>query len=250
MRVKLMLILIIVISLSAAGCGEKQGKQSDSAERAAQDGGHELTFNRVSLNELHDTKPEVEWIVIRTVDLGTADGKPISMLLYSEDSQNGEADVHAMIRHAEQLYELGANPFQLRQTEIRKLEGSFHDVIIIAGIGTNLTVWNVVAFNKSSGKLLTFETIGSPEVIDLDADGQTELVAAFEGTHLNFPNVEIIRFHNGEFESAQAVAAQNPEDPEYARLAMQSSGTVIEIGKLRDERPHRYKYENGRLVEM
>lgn len=99
--------------------------------------------------------------------------------------------------------------------------------------------------------LYSFRTIGRPELIDLDSDGLKELVASFEGAHLNFPNIEIIRYKNEEMESAQVIELQNSEDPEYARLVKQGSDFVIETGKVREETTlQRFKYESGRLVRI
>lgn len=242
------ILMIFFITSIAVGCAENDRKQPNQTEPTVQNGDNELSFRRVSMNEIRDTKPKDEWSEVQSVDLGTADGEPISILLYSEDSQNAESDVHAFVQHAGKLYDMGVNSYRLSELETQKLDGSFDDVVLLAGIGTKLTYWNVVAFDKKSDKLLSFEMVGRPEMIDLDSDGYKELVASFEGAHMNFPNVEIIRSKDAEMESAKVIEAQNSEDPEYARLVKQDSNFVFEVGKVQEEQPQRFKYENGRLI--
>jgi hypothetical protein len=213
----------------------------------------DLSFKRVSADEIPETKPKAGWSNIRTIDLGMADGKAISFLFYSKDIQNAEADVQAFFQYEGKLYdyELGLLPYRLSEVEANKVDGSFDDQVVLAGTGTTLTHWNVIVFDKTSHKLRSFRTVGRPKLIDLDSDGRKELVASFEGAHLHFPNVEIIRYHDGELESAQVIESQNSDNPEFARLVRQSSDFVIEIGKAREEKaPQRFAYKDGRLTAL
>jgi hypothetical protein len=78
------------------------------------------------------------------------------------------------------------------------------------------------------------------------------LVASFQGAHLNFPDVEILRRNNGRIESSRVNdAAGGAEDPQYARLLNDNGNYLIEIGKVREEGSGRqYKYMDDRLVEV
>jgi hypothetical protein len=244
------IFLIILIMLSVVGCGEKNVKQPNQTQPAAH---KELSFKRVSADEIPETKPQIGWSDVKTIDLGMIDGKPISFLFYSKNIEDAESEVQALFHYEGKLYdyELGIIPYRLSEVEANKVNGSFDDKVVLAGIGTTLTHWNVIMLDKKTQKLLSFRTVGRPEMIDLDFDGHKELVASFEGAHLNFPNVVIFRYKNGEMESAQVIESKNSEDPEYARLVKQGSDYVIEIGKVREEiPPQRYKYESGRLVKI
>ncbi|MHA6482093.1 hypothetical protein ACX1C1_09370 [Paenibacillus sp. strain BS8-2] len=192
-------ILIILVTLSVSGCGgwhEKQDNQLQSATNNVTN--RELLFKRVVTNEIPESTPPVDWSNVKTIGLGLVDDKPISVHFYSKDIldnsnniQNNNIEVQALFQYEGKLYDYEQIiPCQLSEVEARKVDGSFNDIVVLAGIGTAFTYWNIIALDKISNKLLSFQTIGQPEMIDLDSDGHEELVAAFEGAHINFPNMK------------------------------------------------------------
>lgn len=121
------------------------------------------------------------------------------------------------------------NGFQTAENlRTQPLDGKFGGIVLIGGVGSDQTEWDVLGLNED-GKLVVFPMIGRPQITDLDGDGEKELVASFEGAHLNFPDVEIARVKDGNLESARVIGATgNAEDPQYTRLS--EDGNLIEIG--------------------
>jgi antitoxin component YwqK of YwqJK toxin-antitoxin module len=93
--------------------------------------------------------------------------------------------------------------------------------------------------------------LGIPQLIDLDKDETNELVASFNGGHLNPPNVEIIRYEEGKLESTQVVDETDEVKQKFALLEKQDTGTTIVIGNMREEKlEYHYKYQKGQLVAV
>lgn len=149
-------MLIILITAFFIGCGETNGKQSNQTQPVAH---KDLLFKRVSAKEIPETKPKAGWSSVKTIDLGMADGKPISFIFYSKGSQNAESEMEALFQYDGKLfdYDPGIIPYRLSEVEANKVDGSIDDKVILAGIGTALTHWHVMMSIKTNICCTRFE---------------------------------------------------------------------------------------------
>lgn len=201
----------------------------------------ELSFQPKEIVEPHPKAPGEDWTVTKEQSI-----RDTVIIVYQDASGSDQA----LAKHAGSYYML-SGVYNAETIRIQPLEGEFGGIDLIGGVGTDQTAWDVLGLEKE-GKLVMFSTIGRPEFADLDGNGTKELVASFEGAHLNFPNLEIVRVNNGRMESAEVINAnEGGEDQQYARLLNENGSYLIEIGKVREEGSGRqYKYDDGRLIEI
>lgn len=129
----------------------------------------------------------------------------------------------------------------------KSLNNGKQEYQVIGGIGTPFTEWTTLGYDKDNGRLISIPTIGRPQIVDLDHDGKYELVAVFDGTHLNPPNVYILRGNNGNFEIADIIKVTGSQ---YAKLYENENKTVlIEAGKNNDE-SHFYSYKDVKFLKI
>jgi hypothetical protein len=247
-------LLGLAVILLISGCGltndmidnnPKQtntaSTQTDRTETEKQDV-IELSFELIETSEPQPGTPGEDWIVTKEQTIGDT-----AIILYKDGS--GSAFDTAYARYAGNSYMLSSvyNPETVR---IQPLECEFGGIQLIGGVGSDQTAWDILGVNKE-GKFVMFTMIGRPELADLDGDGTQQLVAAFEGAHLDFPNVEIVRVKDGHLESAKVINGPGGmDDPQYAHLLNDNGSYLIEIGKVREDGLGRqYRYGNGRLVQ-
>lgn len=113
------------------------------------------------MNEIPMTNPKLGWSYVKTIDLGMADGKPLSFLFYSKNSQDDESEVQALFQYEGKLYdyELETIPYRLSEVEANKVGVSFSDKVVLAGI---LADFNHIirTLLHRSGIFGIFETLG------------------------------------------------------------------------------------------
>jgi hypothetical protein len=200
-----------------------------------------LSFQPKEIIVPHPKAPGKNWTITKEQSIRD------TVIIVYQDASGSE---HALAKHAGSYYML-SGVYNAETVRIQPLEGEFGCFDLIGGVGSDQTAWDVLGLDKE-GKLVMFSTIGRPEFADLDGNGTKELAASFEGAHLNFPNLELVRVNNGPMESAQVINAnEGGKDQLYARLLNENGSYLIEIGKVREERSGRqYKYEDERLIEI
>jgi hypothetical protein len=229
-------VLLFAASLALAGCSS--GSEA-SSEDSREQGAIELVFNNKTVVEPKKETLGEGWTVKKEDKLGESE-----VIIYEDTSG---VDLVVMKREGEHYLLSGIHTEENLETQ--PLDGEFIGIDLIGGVGSEQTEWNILGLNKE-GNLVVFSMIGRPQITDLDADGEKELIASFEGAHLHFPDVEIARVKNGSLESARVIgSSDNADDPQYARLL--SDGNLIQIGKVREERSGRqYEYDGGRLIPI
>jgi hypothetical protein len=223
--------------------------QTDHIENETTDG-QQLAFSPVPLQNMAEGEPKTEWKKEQSIPMGEVDGESVLIHLYTDDIGNS---TFGFLEHRGKQYVLSDVAGSIDDVKVETINQPFNGILqVLMGIGTSYTTWEVVAYDATQGAWTSFETIGRPQIIDLDGDGMQELVANFEGAHLNFPNVEIVRVNNGRMDSARVIdTSGSAEDPQYARLFHDNGRYLIEIGNVREDVPGRkYRYEDGSLVEQ
>ncbi|XEC94470.1 hypothetical protein AB6A23_24670 [Paenibacillus tarimensis] len=230
----------LAVLLALSGCANENSGQPTTNSLHKQDI-KKLSFVQKTTKELQSKAPDEDWTVAKKVSVGNT-----AVIVY-EDTSGGN---HSLIKHRGNYYVLN-NFYDAKTVRIQELKGDFGDIKLIGGVGTDLTLWDVLGLNMEN-KLVSFETIGRPQMVDLDRDGTKELVASFEGAHLNFPNIEIVRV-TGRMESAVAISqsAIQEDNLQFARLTNVNDSYQILIGKVREEGTERqYFYTGDQLVEI
>ncbi|MGM0882860.1 MAG: hypothetical protein ACQEXQ_17720 [Bacillota bacterium] len=237
MNINKLATTVLLIAFITVGCSNgNDGKPSDQEQQDIL----QLSFKQTAVTQLLPKNANEDWTVTKEIKI-----RDTAIILYEDGSRDG----YALAKHAGKFYDLGG-VYNVENIKTQMLEGPFGDIELIGGIGTDLTSWEILGMYKQSGNLMLFQTIGRPEMIDLEGDGSEEMIASFNGAHLNFPNVEILRLNGSEIESAEMVdQTSNSEDQKFARVLKKSGDVVFEIGKVREDGTERqFTYENGQLV--
>jgi hypothetical protein len=215
----------------------------------------QLNFHPIHIKEIKQGTPKKGWIQVKTIEIGKLDAGRVLVHFYVES--DNENSVYAFVEHVGKLYELGdvAYSYGLDDVLVQRVNQSFNDgeknINIIAGLGTAFTYWDILAFDQKNGRWLTFEVMGRPEMVDLDHDGRKELVAIFEGAHLNYPDVAIARLNKGMLELSEIAEQIGKSDKQYVRITKEDGSFVFETGKVNEDQPqHYFRYENGQLTPL
>ncbi|CAM2945992.1 hypothetical protein PASE110613_08800 [Paenibacillus sediminis] len=208
----------------------------------------DLNFSPALINELKSGQPQKDWIKVKSIAFGK-----LQVHLYV-DANNRKpyhtGSVYAFIQNQGLLYELGdvSSSYGLDDVEAEQINKKFGEqgLMIMGSIGTPYTEMNLIGYDPAKGRLLSILALGKPTFVDLDGDGKDELVTAFQGVHLNEPNINIFRERNGIIERCDVAEATGNE---YAKLLSEGGTAMLETGKLNEE-PHYYHYKDGKLIEL
>gem|GEM_PF-6319268 len=243
MKVNVFLFVMVFVWVFAlSGCANGVAGQPPAGEQEEQMIMH-LSFKPKSIVPLQPQAPDDDWSIAHEQRIGNA-----AILVYQDESGNS----WTFARYEAKTYMLGG-AYPAETMKIQPLESEFGGIKLIGGVGSDLTAWDILGLDKE-GKFITFQAIGRPEIMDLDGNGTTEIVASFEGAHLHFPNVEIFKVTHGQLESAEVTDPSSfpiGEDLPYARFFKDNSTSLIMIGKAHKEGAERlYRYEDGHLLEV
>lgn len=254
-----MVLILSGCALTNAESNEKTEQkpvQSHSTENKNQNENQsiQLTFKPVTMMDVTQGEPKKIWEKVKSISLGEQDAAQVSIHLYVEPGNENSA--YAFLEHKGELFEFGdvADTFGLDDVVVESVNQSFlsdkKNIKVFAGIGTTFTGWDIISYDEEHSKWLRFEAIGRPQMIDLDGDGIKEMIATFEGAHLNAPDISIVRWNNGHLEFSEIAAQSGISDKSYARLIIKDNLPVVEIGELGIEKSEYYKYTKGLLVKI
>jgi len=98
-------------------------------------------------------------------------------------------------------------------------------------------------YDETLSKLLTFDEWGEPGFIDLDNDGNEEFVIEFQGLHLSWPDLSIIREVNGTLEISSSVFNSiSRRQGDFAILNKDTYPPTISISNVESDNNSVYSY--------
>lgn len=209
-----------------------------------------LTFQPVAIEKLNQNQPKKEWTLAKTITFSSVNNKPVMLNLYTHSSDRGS--VFAMLDANGDLYELGevGNSFSLDEVKVVPVSYTFEEQLqVLGGVGTSFTRWLWVAYDFTNKSLVSFGQIGSPQLADLDGNGKEELVASFDGVHLQYPDVSLMEWRDGHLQSVNVAGQIGITSQPYSRLSKQGSYTLIGAGSLSEEVIVFYTCRNGSLMK-
>ncbi|WP_281884810.1 hypothetical protein [Paenibacillus sp. YYML68] len=209
------------------------------------------------MQALTEGQPKPDWDHVKSVVLSDAADAPIEAHFFVEKGNVGRAgEAYVYLEHKGRLYELGdvAASYGLDEVAVELLKPPYtsgvNDVRIIAGLGTSFTTWHLIGYDEADGKLLTWQVIGRPRLLDLDGDGLTELVAVFEGVHNNPPDLAIFRSTNEQLEVSNMNSQSGRTGIPYTRLMLENDQPVIQAGDFLTDTSVHYRYVKGILIQL
>nr|WP_312576183.1 hypothetical protein [Sedimentibacter sp.] len=214
----------------------------------------ELDFTSVDKEVLIESQPDEMWILGKSFYFGNIPNQIESKIhLYVENSNDsyakpGDGIVYGFLEHDNKMYDLGElSYYGIDSVDVNLIDRTFDEIkeIEITGeMGAAYRELRIITYDESNKEWLNLLTMGSPKIVDLDEDGQEELIAISTGS------VDIYKWNNDSFEKSSITKeAENV----YASLYLLDNKWVIETGLVEEDKtsnPTLYKYENGKLVEM
>lgn len=216
----------------------------------------DLVFKPLQLDQLKEEQPRKEWVLSKEIPFGEIKQQKVVLDIY-KDANNGNnfsSNIHGMIRFKNSFYNLQDELMEIPTVEnssLFLLNQQFSDQFILLGgvelfsNGPGLNAY--IAYDVLNDKWFTFENWGKPQIVDLDSDGEKELVIQFEGLHLNFPDLSIYTWSKGIFKECgsikSAVMGENVQG--YATIGTNKKITVSTVQQ--DEQAI-YTYDNGKLL--
>ncbi len=263
-------IMIIFLSsvLLLAGCtmpinsikqnGEKKDKPvQDIIDHSKDSRNINLDFIPVLKKELVEGAPKKEWIKGKSIYFGKLPEQiEVTVHLYLEkDPDRIDADrgiVYGFLEHSGKTYEIGeVSGYGIGDVKVGLVDRTsdqIKEIEINGGLGAAYVEMKIIGYDEFNKKWMNLLTMGSPQILDLDEDGEPELLAVSMGSLPSFVN--IYRWNQNHFEGASVTDATGNT---YANLTNQEGKWTIESGeweKSSVEEPEFFTYEKGRLIKQ
>ena len=251
---KIIIILIVVMILILAYGYHRftYNKITDSVKDII-----ELTFTPMPKQTLTEGLPKKEWIKGKSIYFGNlSDRIEATLHLYIDNTVNpdlrpGEGVIYGFLEHNDKFYEIGVvSNYRIDNVKVDledRTSDGIKDIEIEGSMGTTYIEMKIIFFNENKQEWENLLTMGSPTIVDLDMDGQEELIAGSAGSLP--PYIDIYRWNHDHFEKADIVEASKSD---YASLNTTDGRWLIETGLYENSSPseHKlYKYEAGELIE-
>jgi len=247
------------------GCGNEE-IMSTPKETATKPDRIDLVFNPLQLDELQRISVlTTDWELVNSIPFGQIEGKEIELDVYKvkpEDEYLG-TQLNGILKIQEaryQIIDLSSSLIEIERVEcpqvclFQRLFSNQEQFELLGSIelssngpGLKLYVINDL-INKN---LNSFTSWGEPSFIDLDDDGNDEFIIEFQGQHLSWPDISLIRANNGLMEeSASVLSSFSKNQGDFAKLTMGNKPPLISISNVDSENEPVYHYlYNGGVLE-
>lgn len=253
------LILLIFAMIIAASCFQPSVNniQIDKQEQLQNPNNYldiktiNLIFDTVSIEILKEGKPKESWIKGKIINYGDLP-QQIESTIHLFIDEGSEETVYGFLEYEGIMYDLGnVGSYGIEDVNVslaNRTDEVINEIHITYSMGATYKELKVIGYNNEKKEWFNFLTMGNPEIVDLDCDGQDELVAVSTGSLPGF--VDIYKWNKDHFEKSSITEATGNT---YANLYIQDGKWIIESGKCEEGKeiePHYYRYENNKLIEQ
>jgi len=224
-----------------------------------------LIFKPLELEKLQQGGPSSGWKLNKTIPFGQVDGEPVSLDIYTEEPKDsytstmvyGVLQVHGITYVIRDLSHDFISDVSI-DSPIYEVFGQLFDgqrkYVLIGAVemfanGPGLKMY--VVRDVESGELSTFSDWGEPSILDLNGDGIDEFVIEFQGLHMSWPDLTLVKAEGGKLEKSGSVLEAIRRNGWKAALKREQT-PIIEISNVWEESPlvYRYVYKQGTLVRI
>ncbi|RXI96572.1 hypothetical protein DS745_22985 [Anaerobacillus alkaliphilus] len=214
------------IALFLTACGNHSTSSSPEVKETASTPGTEaaafvppevaeISFKLLELDELVEGEPLETWEYIKSVPLGRLIEKDITLHVYKDTDPNSLCHYATV-----SLLDYDNNTYKFNDCTSEGLLQEDADGLYVIDIlfesqekkqivhssfellANGPGRMQYIVFDVSEEKFFTFEDWGTPFTADLD---ETLLVIQFPGLHMDWPDVTIVRWQNGQLEKSQSI---------------------------------------------
>ncbi|WP_429086236.1 hypothetical protein [Brassicibacter mesophilus] len=264
MKEKIVIMMLAIIMVLTA-CSQsdipnnennKKGQWENQSEKNL-DKTIDLVFTPVSAEKIKEGYPKKDWTEEKRIHFEKLSGQiEATIHLYVDTNtdmgeQNGRT-IYAFLEHEGSLYEIGnVSNYGIEDVHVELVDRTFDgikEIEIVGGMGSTYLEMKIIGYNENSKQWASLLVMGSPQIVDLDEDGQEEIVGISTGSLPGF--VEVYRWDQDHFEKADIA---DTTDNTYANLYQQEGKWIIESGKWENgkiEDRKFYRYTSGRLIEQ
>ncbi|MGD9569379.1 MAG: hypothetical protein AB7V48_13890 [Sedimentibacter sp.] len=217
----------------------------------------DLPFTPVPTTTLKEGLPKEEWIKGKSIYFGNLSNQIESTVhLYIDNTVNpdlrpDEGMIYGFLEHENKFYELGAvSSYRIDDVNVNledRTSDGIKEIEIEGGMGATYLELKIISFNEINNEWENLLTMGSPNIVDLDGDGQDELTAGSAGSLP--PYLDIYKWNNDHFEKSDVGKATKSN---YASLYTIDGTWFIETGVYENSKTSEqklYKYRAGKLIE-
>lgn len=222
----------------------------------------ELTFETLELRELPTGEPSPDWVFEKRVTL-ELEQIDVEVALYREASGDDRFRdrLHGVLTYRDRSVLLHDVSLDLMADDLdcylicvfsQTLPGQDHLLLVgtVDKFANGPGLRTYVIYDKLGHVFRFFDAWGEPDFIDLDGDGDDELIIEFPGLHLNWPDVVIVRTEAERLEiSWSVVHPAQRETGDYAILVKDKTPPRIRFSNIRSEEEpaYDYVYDQGSL---
>ncbi|MDB5055276.1 MAG: hypothetical protein JWM44_3326 [Bacilli bacterium] len=227
----------------------------------------DLLFSPIDLNQWNQDQPIQDWESLQTISLGEILGKPVTLHYYKEHTKVDEITMdhlHGVLNYGGKSTVIMFYDGIYEDMKFYPLQKTFQSenskVDLIGAIGTEGTGLTYLVYDESKKEWFNFHEFGTPQTSNMDHDGVDKIIIVFAGMHLQWPDVELIKWNQKNFEivsinsmlqkigyskdiyTTETYLEKGADPNQFKIMAYKtnSASDAASIGK--------YTYESGRLI--
>ena len=223
----------------------------------------DLTFNKIEMEELQEGGTATDWKYVRSITFGEIANSNVVLEIYEVTTPS--------VNQINGVLKLNNNQFLMFDLPTILIENDLNgctQVCIFQRYFSNEERYKLIGtvdislngpglkkyliYDETNGKIFYFDLWGEPIFIDLDADGNDEFIIQFQGLHLSWPDISIIRLNGGELEISTSVFNTiQKNEGDFAILINDKNPPMIGIlnAESENEAIYNYTYHQGVLVK-
>ncbi|WP_239616819.1 hypothetical protein [Cohnella mopanensis] len=224
-----------------------------------------LNFSPLQLDEVLRGKPLPEWKHIKSIPFGRIENSKAVLDIYEVDESANSHQKNGILKFKDNqilIPNLSASLVENDQYSCRevcvfqKYFSNQNRFELIGSIDVSLNgpgLKTYFIYDEINKKVMSFDLWGEPSFIDLDGDGNDEFIIEFEGLHLSWPDLSVIKTINGELKLSSSVFDTIQKiQGDFAKLKKDMNPIVISLSNVRSENEpiYDYTYKDGILERI
>lgn len=260
---KLACLIALLFLVFLLGCDSNKNEGSPSSTMPDK---ITLSFTPLEMNELQMGEVASDWKYIKSIAFGRIEDSEAALDIYEikASSENLTNQINGVLKFKDNQFILSNLPSSLIEGDgnvcpqvclFQRYFSNQNSFELIGSVDASLNgpgIKEYLIYDAANSKIVSIDLWGEPSFIDLDTDGNDEFIVEFQGLHLSWPDLSIIRTtKNGQLEISTSVFNSIQKNQgDFAILINENVPPIIRFSNVQSETEpfYNYTYNDGILV--